>query len=133
MIAGLRVRDLAVVVTLAAAALAGALAGIAGRGADEAFLVRQDNPGRVTTPAVERLIRTAPDPRPPHRSPAVSSRCTPGSPRGLRNPWRCTVAYRSGSVAHFLMNLRSDGSYVARYLGGTATATGCCLRLPNPG
>jgi hypothetical protein len=130
-----------VVVPLVAAALFGAVAAVSGRGADDAFLLRQKNPTRVTTPAVERLMLTAPDPMPPHESRATRSRCRTEGRRELRNPWRCTVNYRSGSVARYLVTIGSDGSYRARYLlaitadgdrsvGGTAMATGCCLRVP---
>ena len=134
MSSGTRVRDLVVVAPLAAAALAGAAAAMAGRGADEAFLLRQANPPVVTPAAVERLIqRTAPDPRSPHQPTAVRVFCQAGGRRDLRNPWRCTAQYRQGSVARFLVTLHSDGSYLAHYLGGTATATGCCLSVPRGG
>jgi hypothetical protein len=132
LISGIRARDLVVAAPLAAAALSGAFAATAGRRADDAFLLRQDNPRRVTVSSVERLIRTAPDPRPPHASRATSSQCQPGSLRGLRNPWRCTVAYRSGSAARFVVTVHTDGSYLAHYAGGPATARGCCLALPSP-
>ena len=127
---GGRVLQLLVVVPLGAAGIAGTVAGLAGRGADEAFLLGQANPPRVTTAAVEKLMRSAPDPTPPHDSGATRSRCRAEGRRGLRNPWRCTVRYRSGSVAHYSVTLDGDGSYVARYAGGTATAKGCCLRVP---
>ncbi len=129
----MRARDVVVFTPLLAAALAGAVGGRAGRGADEAFLLGQARPAAVTAPAVERLMRTAPDPRPPHKSRAIRSRCRAGGRRDLRNPWRCTVDYASGSVARFVVTLRSVGSYLARYLGGTATATGFCLRGPGAG
>ncbi len=141
MSSGIRVRELLVVAPLVTVALLGAVAGVSGRGADDAFLLRQKNPTRVTTPAVERLMLTAPDPIPPHKSRATRSRCRTKGRRELRNPWRCTVRYRSGSVARYLVTIRSDGSYSARYLlaiaadgtrstGGRAMATGCCLTVP---
>jgi len=126
----IRLRELLVVAPLMAAALAGAVAAVAGRGADDAFLLRQKNPTRVTTQAVERLILTAPAPDLPHNSPATRARCSTEGRRELRNPWRCTVHFRSGSVARFVVTIRTDGSYRARYLGSTATATGCCLSVP---
>ena len=126
----IRLPELLVVVALAAAALAGAVAAVAGRGADDAFLLRQKNPTRVTTAAVERLMLTAPDPHSPHDKAATRARCRTEGRRELRNPWRCTVEFRSGSVARFVVTIRSDGSYRARYLGGTAIATGCCLSVP---
>ena len=128
---GIRPRELLVVAPLAAAALAGAVAAVAGRGADDAFLLRQQNPTRVTTPAVEKLLLTAPAPDVPHNSPGTRARCSAEGRRELRNPWRCTVNFRSGSVARFLVTIRPDGSYRARYVGNPATATGCCLELPT--
>ena len=127
---GIRLRELLVVAPLAAAALAGAVAAVAGRGADDAFLLRQKNPTRVTTPAVEKLMLTAPAPDVPHNSPGTRARCSTQGRRELRNPWRCTVHFRSGSVARFLVTIRPDGSYRARYVGDPATATGCCLSVP---
>ncbi|MGH2837875.1 MAG: hypothetical protein ACRDJY_05950 [Thermoleophilaceae bacterium] len=127
---GIRLRELLVVAPLAAAALAGAVAAVAGRGADDAFLLRQKNPTRVMTPAVEKLMLTAPAPDVPHNSPGTRARCRTQGRRELRNPWRCTVHFRSGSVARFLVTIRTDGSYRARYLDDTATATGCCLSVP---
>ena len=118
------------VAPLAAAALAGAVAAVAGRGADDAFLLRQKNPTRVTSPAVEKLMLTAPAPDVPHNSPGTRARCSTQGRRELRNPWHCTVHFRSGSVARFLVTLRTDGSYRARYVGDTAIATGCCLNVP---
>jgi hypothetical protein len=123
-----RPSELVVVAALALPALAGGVAAVGGRGADDAFLLRQENPTQVTAAAVERLIRTAPDPAPPHKSPAVRSRCRPEGGRELRNPWRCVVRYRSGSVARFKVTIKSDGGYLARYGNGPATATGCCLQ-----
>ena len=122
--------ELVVVASLLATALAGAVAALAGRGADDAFLLRQKNPTRVTTSAVEELMLTAPDPSAPHDGAATGARCSTDGRRELRNPWRCTVDFRSGSVSRFVVTIRPDGSYRARYVGSTATATGCCLSVP---
>ena len=144
MIAGVRMRDLLIALSVSGAALGGATAGIAGRGADDAFLARQKNPTIVETAAVEQLIRTAPDPIPPHESDATASRCRADGRRELRTPWQCTVRYRSGSVARYRVTIETDGSYRARYSlvirpdgvrdpGRGATASGCCLRAPTRG
>ena len=111
-------------------AVAGALTALSARGADEEFLLQQKNPTRVTAEAVEELMLEAPDPAPPHERSATRSRCDTDGRRELRNPWRCEVHYRSGSVAQFVVTIEADGSYTADYAGDTATATGCCLRLP---
>ena len=61
MTAGLRIRDLLVIVPLAAAGIGGTFAALGARGADEGFLLRQENPTRVTPAAVEgpfsRIVR----------------------------------------------------------------------------
>jgi hypothetical protein len=130
--AGVPIRELLAVGALAAAGVGGALAGLGARGADEAFLLRQQNPVRVTPPAVERLMLTAPDPEPPHRETATGARCRAEGGRELRNPWHCTVRYPAGRRVRFEVTLKIDGSYVADYVDdpGNATATGCCLRVP---
>lgn len=134
MTARIGVRELAVVVPIVAAGLAGTLAGFGGRGADEQFLLRQENPTRVTAAAVEKLILTAPDPSPPHRPTATRSHCRAEGGRELRNPWHCTVSYPSDDSVPFRVIIRYDGSYVARYLDDdSARATGCCLRAPGTG
>ena len=62
----------------------------------------------------------APDPGAAARASATRSRCETEGRRELRNPWRCTVDYRSGSVARFVVTIENDGSYVADYAGDTA-------------
>jgi hypothetical protein len=44
-----RVRQLLVIVPVGVVGIAGAIAGLAGRGADDAFLLRQASPASVTT------------------------------------------------------------------------------------
>ena len=130
MIAGIQTRQLFVLLPVAGVMIASALAAVAGRGADEAFLAEQENPTRVSVEAVEDLMLTAPDPAPPHERSATRSRCETDGRRELRNPWSCTVEYPSGTVARFDVTIKNDGSYVADYAGDTATATGCCLDIP---
>jgi hypothetical protein len=129
MTGGLEKRQLLVLAPIVAVAVGGVIAGFSARGADEQFLVDQRTPTRVSAEAVEELMLTAPDPEPPHARSATRSRCDTEGRRELRNPWRCTVHYRSGSVARFVVTIKSDGSYVGDYVGDTARATGCCLRL----
>ena len=130
MIAGIRTRQLFVLLPVVGVTIASAIAAVAGRGADETFLADQKNPTRVSAEAVEDLILKAPDPAPPHERSGTRSRCETEGRRELRNPWRCTVHYPSGSVARFAVTIENDGSYVADYAGDTAQATGCCLRIP---
>lgn len=131
MIAHLRGPEVAVVLSICIVALVGALVGLNARGADDQFLLRQENPSKLSADAVEKLMLSSPDPRPPHSRSGTRSRCTPEGERDLRNPWRCTVQYRSGSVARYRVRINADGSYVAQYSTGTARARGCCLDLPG--
>jgi len=130
MIAGIRMRQLFVLLPLIGVTIASAIAAVAGRGADETFLAEQKNPTRVSAEAVEDLMLAAPDPAPPHERLGTRARCETDGRRELRNPWRCTVEYPSGSVARFVVTIKNDGSYVADYSGDTARATGCCLDVP---
>ena len=133
MSAGIPLRELLVVVSLTAAGLGGTVASLSGRGADDAFLLRQENPLRVTPAAVERLMLTAPELEAPRRRTAIRSHCRAEGHRELRNPWRCTVSYPSDAGTPFRVTIRPDGSYVARYLeDDSAPATGCCLQVPSP-
>lgn len=133
MMAGLRVRELVVVGSLLAAALAGAASALGGRDADSAFLHRQEHPPRLQSSDVERLVRSAPDPA-TGRGRALAARCRPGRSRDLRNPWRCTLTYRTRQAARserlvgFTVVLRRNGAYVGRYRGG-GEAVGCCLSV----
>ena len=133
MIGGLRVREVLILCALLAAALAGAVSALGGRGGESAFVYRQENPPRLHRSDVERLVRSAPDPA-TGRGRARAARCRPGRSRGLRNPWRCTLRYAagpgspSGQRVGFTVALRRDGAYVGRYRGG-GKAVGCCLSV----
>ena len=115
------------------AGIGGAVAALGARDADDAFLLRQENPVQVTRPAVEKLMLTAPDPQPPHASTATRARCRADGARELRNPWRCTVQFPTTGAVRFDVEIQPDGSYVARYVDdpGNASATGCCLDVPG--
>ena len=132
MTGGLRIRELVVVGSLLAAALAGTASALGGRDADSAFLHRQEHPPRLRSSDVERLVRSAPDPR-SGRGRAAAASCRAGGSQGLRNPWRCTLSYRAGRAGPklrvgFTAALRRDGAYVGRYRGG-GKAVGCCLSV----
>ena len=121
---------LAAVIVAGVAGLTGSVVALAGRGAEAGFLYRQQKPLRLRPAAVERVVRTAPEPTDGRRRPGVAARCRPGGTRGLRNPWSCSVRYRSGRRSRLTVRVRDDGSYVGRYGGGTALAEGCCVALP---
>jgi hypothetical protein len=84
--------------------------------------------------AVERLVATAPAPSTPATNGKASASCQPGTAGVLRNPWRCTLRYRSGLSVPYVVTVRSDGSYFGRgptaRNGLTDTIHGCCLRSP---
>ncbi|MFL5859393.1 MAG: hypothetical protein ACJ780_01225 [Solirubrobacteraceae bacterium] len=88
-------------------------------------------------PAVERVVKAAPDPS--RRARARSAACTPGGGGELHNPWRCTVAYPPGKHIRWLVTISLDGSYVGThqvvtYRGHTQASpgsiTGCCIAVP---
>ena len=129
---GLRVRDLVILALALAAALVGTASALGGRGADSAFLYRQEHPPRLQASDVERLLRSAPDPL-SGRGRARAASCRPGRSGELRNPWRCTLSYGGGEApperrVGFTARLRRDGSYFGRYDGG-GKAVGCCLSV----
>ena len=127
-----RIREGVLLVPLVAAGLAGTVAAVGARGADDAFLLRQKSPTIVSREAVEKLVLTAPNLEPPHESPGVASRCRARGQRELRNPWRCTVSYRSGNRIRLTVTIKPDGSYIGDYFGDQdARADGCCLRIPG--
>ena len=128
---GLSSAQLITTLPLLAAGLAGAISALASRDADTGFLYRQEHPTRISTAQVERVVRTAPDPATVPRTPGRRARCRPTTARGLRNPWRCSVSYPSGRTAEYRVLVRADGSYVGRYLGGSSTVEGCCVKLPG--
>lgn len=126
------IRAVVVLAPVVVAGLAGTVAAVSARDADDAFLLRQESPTTVSSAAVEKLVLTAPDLAPPHESPGVASRCRALGERELRNPWRCTVSYRSGNQVRLTVTIRPDGSYVGDYFGDEdARAEGCCLRVPG--
>ena len=126
-----RVIMVLVVAPLLVAGLAGTVVALAGRGAEEAFVHAQRTAQRLETTDVERVVRTAGEPvRGPH-PPGIRARCRSLGSGDLRNPWRCTVTYRSGRRARYEVQLKADGSYVGRHIDGTGVATGCCVALPG--
>ena len=105
---------------------------IAGRGGDPAFQFRQSTFQRLSTPAVDALVGTAPDPRGNQRPKGVA-RCRPGTSGDLRNPWRCTIVYTGRFRTRYLVTVHPDGSYVGRRLDQPGEITGCCTALQSVG
>jgi hypothetical protein len=112
-------------------ALVGTGVALAGRDADEDFLLRQRTPLHLTVSDVEHLVRgSAPAPTPDHAANARRASCTPGSRGRLRNPWRCAVRYPHAR-AIYRLTFRSDGSYVGRHVGGSGIIEGCCVDVAD--
>jgi hypothetical protein len=120
--------------TLAAVLVAGATGAVValdGRGADAQFVQAQRHPPSLRPSAVERVVRSAPDPKTGTGS-AKSATCTTRGSGALRNPWSCVVRFTSGKQVQMVVVVQQDGSYDGRYVGiKGAAATGCCVDLPG--
>jgi hypothetical protein len=83
----------------------------------------------LTASAVQAVVAKAPEPvSRSRRTPPVQVRCRPQGGGALRNPWLCSIRYRSGGRAHYRVVVQPDG----RYRGdGTGVITGCCVRAPT--
>jgi hypothetical protein len=131
MIGGLRTRELVVAGAALGAALAGSVVALGSRGADAQFLQDQRHPPSLRAAAVERVVRTAPDPMTGKGS-AEAATCKSRGSGQLRNPWSCFVRFRSGKAVRMTVVVQQDGSYDGRYVGvKSAAATGCCIDVPG--
>lgn len=117
--------------------LFGSVAAVRSRGGQEAFRYLQARAlgerGQALLSAadVQRWVARAPEPvRPSRRTAPVQVSCRPGSSAVLRNPWSCTIRYRSGTHAHYRVVVHPNGFYVGV---GTGIIEGCCVRTPTSG
>jgi hypothetical protein len=101
------------------------------------FVSRQQHAQALTAAGVASVVRVAPDPV--TRDPGSQATCSPLGSGGLLNPWRCSIAYRSGRQIQYTVTIRADGSYtgsneIVRFRGqrfrDTGTITGCCITVP---
>jgi hypothetical protein len=123
--------ELAAVGGAIAAGLAGTAVALGSRGADTQFLQDQLRPPTLGAAAVERVVRTAPDPF-TGKGAGTSARCTKGGGGLLGNPWTCVVRFKSGKTARLRVDVLDDQTYAGRYLGvAGAAASGCCIDLPG--
>jgi hypothetical protein len=78
---------------------------------------------------VEAVVAQAPEPvAPTKRTTPTQVRCRPGGAGVLRNPWSCTIRYRSGVRAHYRVEVQPNGYYSGR---GTGLIDGCCVKTPT--
>jgi hypothetical protein len=114
---------------------AGSLVALRGRGGEEVLRYEQSRslalaPYLVLSAAhVAAVVALAPEPvAPARRTKPAQVRCRPGSGGILRNPWSCTILYRSGTRADYRVLVAPDGHYTGV---GTGIITGCCVKAPT--
>jgi hypothetical protein len=77
----------------------------------------------------QAVVAQAPEPvSPAKRTRPASVLCRPGGPGPLRNPWSCTIRYRSGTRAHYRVEVQPNGYYSGT---GTGIIDGCCVKTPT--
>jgi hypothetical protein len=115
--------------------IAGTIAALRGRGSEDAFRFEQSNaltrsPSTVLSAAhVQAVVAHAPEPvAAAQRTRPVQVRCRSGGGGTLRNPWSCTIRYRSGTQARYRVLVQPDGSYTGT---GTGIISGCCVKTPT--
>jgi len=87
-------------------------------------------PGRVVAAAqVEAVVAQAPEPVvSARRTEPARVHCRAGGGGVLRDPWSCTIRYRSGTAAHYRVEVQPDGHYSGT---GTGRIQGCCVKAPT--
>jgi hypothetical protein len=115
--------------------VAGAVVALRSRGGEEVFKYEQSGSLALTTSPVlaasrvAAVVAEAPEPVPAaKRTRPAQVRCVPGGGGTLRNPWSCTILYRSGTRAHYRVVVQPDGHYTGV---GTGIITGCCVEAPT--
>jgi hypothetical protein len=105
------------------------------RGGEDLFRIEQSRalglaPAKVLAAVrVEAVVGQAPEPvAPAARTPPARVSCRPGAGGVLRNPWSCTIRYRSGTRAHYRVEVSPNGYYRGI---GTGVIDGCCVKTPT--
>ena len=124
-------RKLVLLAPLMVAGIAGTAVTLATRELDPAFDYRERHPLRITPDQVQRAVATAPEPVPGTKTAARKTRCKPGGGGDIRNPWTCTVTYRSGSRFTYSVQIEADGSYRGENRIGNRIVYGCCVKPPG--
>jgi hypothetical protein len=110
--------------------IAAAIVGVAQRGSDAAFAFQQEHPAVLEPAQVANAVAKGPEPVPGRRTASVSATCVPGRSGGaLRNPWACTVRYRSGSRFRYAVTIDASGRFRGQDRTGQRIVYGCCLRV----
>ncbi len=129
-------RRLAAVIvwTVLAVGVAGGVLSLHSRGEVELLRAEQSralglrSAGAPTSAGVEAVVASAPEPvAPAQRTRPAHVRCRPGTGGTLRNPWSCTIRYRSGRRAHYRVVVEPNGYYSG---AGTGIIEGCCVEAP---
>ena len=114
---------------------AGVFVALGSRGSEDAFRSAQSRSLTLAPAGVLSAARVAAElarePEPvaaARRTPVVHAHCEPKGGGTLRDPWVCTVRYRSGTQAHYLVQVQPDGSYSGV---GTGFINGCCIKVPT--
>jgi hypothetical protein len=85
----------------------------------------------VTAASVQAVVARAPEPvLAARRTPVAWIGCRSGARAPLRNPWLCSVRYRSGTRAHYRLVVQPNGDYMGR---GSGIIEGCCVATPALG
>jgi hypothetical protein len=115
--------------------VAGAAVALRTRGSEDVFRYEQSRsltlrPVMVLSAArVQTVVAQAPEPvSAARRTRPTHVQCHPGSAGVLRNPWSCTVRYRSGTLAHYRVRVQPDGHYSGT---GPGIISGCCVKTPT--
>jgi hypothetical protein len=126
-----------IVCALVLVGISGAGVAVFGRGNEESFRYEQSralaiSPATVLSARhVEAFVAKAPEPvAASKRTPPTLVRCRPEGDGVLRNPWSCTIRYRSGTQAHYRISVRPDGFYRGV---GAGVIEGCCIKTPASG
>ncbi|MEA2310020.1 MAG: hypothetical protein QOI65_2306 [Thermoleophilaceae bacterium] len=119
-------RALLLLIPVLVAGVAAGLWTFSSRG-DAAFVLDQEHPSTASDRELEALVSQPLEPTPTGPGArAKTARCVPGSSRGLRNPWTCTVRYASGHRLRYRVTVRRDGHYVGQDPTGQFIIRGCC-------
>jgi hypothetical protein len=105
------------------------------RGGGDLFRIEQSRalsltPATVLSAArVQAVVALAPEPvAAAKRTPPARVRCRPDGAGVLRDPWSCTIRYRSGTQAHYRVEVQPNGHYSGT---GTGITDGCCVKTPT--